>query len=177
MLSIEGVGVGAWRDAVGRGLSGILSLAVLLGGITGVVVARAGVLDAAGQPSAAGASGLSPSQLTDGAAAKLEAATAAGGKGYSFRITQTSTITAKADGPRIEIPDPVDPHKSLGFADDYLFYSLIERGIMTADGFWSELRVGPPAGAAPRRRAPRQGPRPGPAPPSSGAGEGRAASC
>lgn len=138
--------MGSRRNVVRRGLSGVLSLAVLLGGIGAVVVARAGILDARSRSLLVGASNLSPSELKDGAAAKLEATTAKGAKGYSFEITQTSTITARVGGPKIDVPDPSDPYKSIGLADTYLFYSLIERGTVRPDGFWSELRVGPQPG-------------------------------
>jgi hypothetical protein len=92
---------------------------------------------------------LAPAQLKAVAADKLEALTAKGGAGYRFEIVQTSTIHAKPDGPKVEVPDPVDPHKTSGLVDEYRFYSLIERGIVTPGGFWSEVRVGPEAGAAP----------------------------
>lgn len=137
-----------WRGVFVRGLSGVLSLALLGAGLSALILARSGVLVAAGV-STVGASSLSPAVLLDRAASAIESATAAGGAGYSFEIVQTSTITARPGGPKIDIPDPVDPYKSLGPADTYLFYSLIERGIVTPDGFWSELRVGPQAGEKP----------------------------
>lgn len=77
------------------------------------------------------------------AADLLEARLAPTGAGYTFEIVQRSTIHAKPDGPQIEIPDPVDPHKSLGFADKYPIGALIERGAVTPAGFSMEMRAGP----------------------------------
>ena len=125
-------------------------LAVLLPAVAllALVVARGAALGAGSTPPLAPVL-ASPEQLTSSAADQLEDATKPGGTGYSFEIVQTSTITARPGGPKIDVPDPTDPNKSLGLADEYLFYSLIERGTVTPDGFWSELRVGPPPGEKP----------------------------
>jgi hypothetical protein len=97
---------------------------------------------------APGAGSLSPSQLKAGAAALFEAATAPGGGGVTFEIVQRSALHARPGGPKIEVPDPVDRQKSLGFADEYELGSLIERGAITPEGFWMEMRDGPAKGAA-----------------------------
>lgn len=121
--------------------------------IGGVVLTRSGSLGAVRDQAAAtivvGAESLTPDDAKTAAAAKLEAATAKGGTGYVFEIVQTSTIKTKAGGPKIDVPDPANPLKTLRKADEYLFYSLIERGTVTPDGFWSELRVGPGPGEKP----------------------------
>jgi hypothetical protein len=121
--------------------------------IGGAVLVRSGGLDAVIAPASGeivvGAESLTPDDAKATAASKLEAATAKGGSGYVFEIVQTSTIKTKPGGPKIDVPDPADPWKTLRKADEYLFYSLIERGIVTPDGFWSELRVGPGPGAKP----------------------------
>lgn len=122
----------------------LLVAALLLSRLLHVVPASASA-----PPGLSGAQSGSPAGLTATAADLLEAATAKGGAGYTFEIVQTSTISAKPDGPRIEIPDPVDVTKTLGFVDEYLFYSLIEHGSVTPDGFWSEIRVGPQPGERP----------------------------
>lgn len=96
-----------------------------------------------------GARALSPDNLTDTAADRLAALTAPGGAGYRFEIVQTSTMRAKAGGPQIEIPDPSDRYKSLGFADSYELGTLIEAGYVTPDGFWMEMRSGPKDAATP----------------------------
>lgn len=117
--------------------------------LAALAVARAATLGA-GPLLPAGASLPSDALgILAGAADRLDAATVNGAPGYRFEISQTSTITARPDGPRIEVPDPEDPHKSIGTADEYLFYSLIERGMVTPAGFWSELRVGPQPGDQP----------------------------
>lgn len=90
----------------------------------------------------AGAERLAPDELPIAAADKLEDATKAGAAGYRFEIVQTSTMRAKAGGPQIEIPDPTDRYKSLGFADSYALGTLIEAGYVTPDGFWMEMRSG-----------------------------------
>jgi hypothetical protein len=91
----------------------------------------------------------SPALAMSGAAGVFEQKTKAGGPGFSFEILQRSALHTKAGGPQIEIPDPVDPHKSLGFADTYELSSLIERGRVTPAGFVMEMRTGPAVGQKP----------------------------
>jgi hypothetical protein len=121
--------------------------------IGGAALVRSGSLDAVLDPApesiVVGAESLTPDDAKSAAAAKLEAATGKGGAGYVFEIVQTSTIKAKPGGPKIDVPDPADPLKTLRQADEYLFYSLIERGTVIPDGFWSELRSGPNPGETP----------------------------
>lgn len=102
-----------------------------------------------GPVSQAQAAALSPAQLKSGAATLLEVATGPGGGGVTFEIVQRSSLHAKPGGPQIEIPDPTDRYKSLGFADEYQLGALIERGAVTAEGFWMEMRAGPAKGAEP----------------------------
>jgi hypothetical protein len=85
----------------------------------------------------------------DAAAGMIEATTDADGTGYRFEIVQTSTLHALPDGPRIEVPDPTDPHATLGFADAYQIDTAIEHGVVTPNGFWMEMRSGPTADKAP----------------------------
>lgn len=96
-----------------------------------------------------GAAALTPSQLKSVAATLFETATAPGGGGVTFEIVQQSWLQARPGGPLIEIPDPNDRFKSLGFAEQYQLGTLIERGAVTADGFWMEMRAGPAEGQAP----------------------------
>jgi hypothetical protein len=138
--------VRAWRGAIWRGLSGILSLVLLLGGIGALVIFRAGVSEAAGLPGAVDVSALSATELMDGAATKLQATTDAGGSGYRFEITQTSTMIAKAGGPRIPVPNPVT-RGTLRMADTYFLNAILEQGVARPDGFWSQMRAGPAEGA------------------------------
>jgi hypothetical protein len=97
---------------------------------------------------AAAASGLDPADRLGNAAAALELVTTKTGAGYTFEILQRSTIHARPGGPQIEIPDPTDRYKSLGFADAYEVGALIERGAVTPDGFTMEMRTGPAPGKA-----------------------------
>lgn len=94
-----------------------------------------------------GAGALPAPALTALAAEVLDAALAKGGGGIAFEIVQTSTITAVAGGPLVEIPDPADRSKSLGTAERYVVGTLIERGFATPDGYWMELLYGPEPGA------------------------------
>jgi hypothetical protein len=100
-----------------------------------------------------GVGALSPSELKDAGASAIEAATGAGGNGITFEIVQRSALHARPDGPLIEIPDPIDPSKSLGLAETYALGSLIERGAITPDGFWMEMRAGPAEGQDPDWKA------------------------
>lgn len=95
-----------------------------------------------------GAQSLDPADLTAAAADHLEDATKAGGPGYRFQIVQTSTMVAKPDGPRIEVPDPITGD-TLRLADTYFLNSVIEQGVVRPDGFWSQMRAGPAEGEAP----------------------------
>ena len=81
------------------------------------------------------------------AASAMETAFGKGGGGITFEIVQTQTMQAKPDGPRIEIPDPADRTRILGYTDTMLIGTLIERGLATPAGFWSELIHGPVPGA------------------------------
>lgn len=118
--------------------------------IAGVALARAGSL-APARPNlfllTGGAGALPAPALTALAAEELDRALAKGGGGISFEIVQTSTITAVAGGPPVEIPDPTDRTKSLGSAERYVMGTLIERGFATPDGYWMELLHGPEPGA------------------------------
>jgi hypothetical protein len=92
---------------------------------------------------------LTAEQLKTSAADQLEAATAKGGSGYAFEIVQTSTITARPGGPLIDIPDPNNGRVIIGQSDTYPYYTLLEHGVVTPAGFWSELRNWPMQAGAP----------------------------
>lgn len=89
-----------------------------------------------------GAAALDPRQLTDAAAGFLEDATRLGGQGYRFEIVQTSTMVAKPDGPKIPIPDETG-RGTKELADRYYLHTLLERGVVRPDGFFSEMLAGP----------------------------------
>ena len=94
--------------------------------------------------------GLSADDRLSLAADKIDAILAAGGNGLTFTVVERSTLYAKPGGPRIEIPDPNDRYKTLGFADAYYLGAAIAEGSATPDGFWLQMRRGPmTAGAAP----------------------------
>ena len=77
------------------------------------------------------------------AADQLSTAVAAGGSGFTFTVVERSTLRSRAAGPLIEIPDPNDRYKSLGFASSYYAGSVIADGSVTPNGLWLEMRRGP----------------------------------
>lgn len=104
--------------------------------------ARAGAL--APRPAiAVGGDAPDVASLQGSAASALATALTKGGSGITFEIIQRSTIVARDGGPRIPVPDPVDPHKTIAKADQYFLNAITERGFATADGFYAELRAGP----------------------------------
>jgi hypothetical protein len=92
-----------------------------------------------------GARDATPAELTAAAADTLETAMTSG-SGITFEIVQTAMVVARPGGQLVEIPDPVDPAASLGTAERYALGTLIERGVATPAGFWSELIHGPAPG-------------------------------
>lgn len=127
------------REGEGFRIGGLLALAVVT---VAVIAGRSVVADAAA--SRVGAD-TTPAALASLARDQLDGALAA--NGLTFEIVQTSTIKARPDGPRVTIPDPADRTKDLGEADAYAVGTLIQRGIITPDGYWSELLHGPEPGA------------------------------
>jgi hypothetical protein len=111
--------------------------------VAGLLVVRATALDP--RRSAFAGAVAEPAELLAAAADRLETATSSGGNGFTFEIVQTATIVARPGGPLVDIPDPVDPHKSLGSAESYPLSTYLEHGVVTPAGFWSEIRRGPEA--------------------------------
>ena len=97
----------------------------------------------------AGAPDADPAALTTSAAGELEAATRPGGAGYTFTIIQRTSLDALPGGKLIDIPDPNDRHKSLGATDHYDLAAYVERGAVSPEGFWLEIRDGPAPEAKP----------------------------
>jgi hypothetical protein len=93
--------------------------------------------------------GAAPAALLDGAATGIERAMAKGGAGFGFRVVSRSTLLARPDGPRIELPDPADPAKVAGLADRLYLGASIAAGIARPDGFWLQMRAGPAEDAEP----------------------------
>lgn len=141
------------RRLVERALAGVVPLLVAFALVAILAFGRGGLPAtlAVGAPAPE-----SPALALTGAAALLEQTTAKSGSGYTFEILQRSTIHARSGGPQIEIPDPTDRHKSLGFADTYEVGALIERGAVTPDGFTMEMRTGPELGKPADWKAPYQ---------------------
>lgn len=134
----------------GQLMSALVGTAILSLALGAIVVARTpGLAPAFRLTIGAQVAALSASELKAGAAEKLEEATAKGGSGYSFEIVQTSTITAKPGGPLIDIPSPTNAYEIIGQADEYPLNTMLEAGVVTPDGFWSELRAWPVTGGPP----------------------------
>jgi hypothetical protein len=124
----------------GRTWLGVL-LPVLL--IAGLVLARSAGVTAIRPAFAAAATSTDPAALLASAADQLEAATAKGGPGYTFEVVARSVLYARPDGPKIEVPDPLDPTKTLGLADEYDVGGSIASGFVTPDGYVLQMRRGP----------------------------------
>ena len=138
----------------GRIVSAGLALALPFAVLGGVIFVRSGGLDAVADavrgPSVVGAGELDPATRLDVAADQLERATAKDGAGFSFRVESRSTLYAWPDGPKIEVPDPVDPFKTLELADEYDLGGSLATGFIEGDGdFFLQMRRGPAAGEAP----------------------------
>lgn len=80
------------------------------------------------------------------AATAMQAALGKGGGGITFEVVQTQTLVARPGGPKLELHDPKDRSTVLGLTDTLPVGTLIERGIATPTGFWSELIHGPEPG-------------------------------
>jgi hypothetical protein len=90
----------------------------------------------------AGVAAADPAEVMAKAAAALEEASRPGGQGYRFEIIQTSTMVAKPDGPKIPIPNATG-RGTKELADRYYLHTLLERGVVRPDGFFSEMLAGP----------------------------------
>lgn len=126
-------------------LQGVVGTAIIVGGLAAIIAFRSGLSRAAGPDPGT----LTADQLKSAAATHLEAATGPLGSGYAFDIVQTSTMKAKPGGPRVPIPDPNNGRQIIGEADSYPYYTLLERGVVRSNGFWSELRSWPVSGGTP----------------------------
>jgi hypothetical protein len=93
--------------------------------------------------------GGSPGAALELAASNLERAVGSDGNGLTFEVVARSTLNAKPDGPKIEIPDPSDPSKIIGLADEYYVGASLAEGSASAAGFWTQLRAGPGKDAEP----------------------------
>ena len=129
-----------------------VTLARALVRITAVLVFAAILGSAVAVHSAVAAPAVAPgtpAELRTTAATALDAALAKGGSGVRFEIVQTSTLRARPGGPKVDVPDPANPRKTLRYADEYEIAALLERGQVNAAGFFSEMLAGPAEGAKP----------------------------
>jgi hypothetical protein len=142
----EGCDVGVMARGAVQVLRAMVGAAVLTIALITIIAARSGVFpNRVGQDP----STLTADQLKEAAADELEVATGPLGSGYAFDIVQTSTMKAKPGGPLIPIPNPENGREIIGEADEYPYYTLLERGVQRPEGFWSELRSWPVSAGEP----------------------------
>ena len=155
----------SWAARVGLGLGriarGAASLALPIVVVAGLMVVRAGGIDAGavrgsafdadGPVTGGSAAALNadPATVKSIAADLLAATTAKGGSGYRFEIVQRSTLHAKPGGPALLVPDPADPKAQPKEADEAYLIGVVETGYVTAAGFSMEMRAGPASADAP----------------------------
>ncbi|CAN5610218.1 hypothetical protein BH20CHL7_BH20CHL7_18930 [soil metagenome] len=118
-------------------VAGLLAVA-LLAGVTGV---RAALSWAPTDGTAA--PGLAATERLATAAEAFERATAPDGTGVAFTVVSRSTLQARPDGPRIEIPDPADPYRVLGLADTYDLGGSLATGRIVGGDFFLQMAEGP----------------------------------
>ena len=121
--------------------------------VGGIVFIRDGglavVARAVGEPVAVGATDVDAAIRLEAAAAEFERATAKDGSGFTFTVDSRSTLHARQDGPKIEVPDPVDPTKSLGLADEYYVGGSTATGFVAGADFFLQMRHGSETADAP----------------------------
>ena len=134
------------RINAGRVLVAVLIPALVLASVT---VGRAALLANRPATSMTGAArDMTPAELTAAAADALELATAADGTGVSFDVVQQATLVERAGGATIDDPDPIDPGVPAATGSQ-IIGSYLERGVLSPDGFHSEIRRGPDDPRAP----------------------------
>ena len=118
----------------------VLAVATLV--VTGgaLMVARAPQATVGAEPA------LSARAQLDLATTRMTAAIA---KGFSFTVESRSTLVAKPDGPRIEVPDPADPYKVAGVADTYALGASAATGTVAGSDFFLQMYGGPVTPDAP----------------------------
>jgi hypothetical protein len=135
MGGVIGRAVGGASKRVGRAIGMIVQVALLAGLLGGALAVRAAGVGAGLVPP--------PAEISPAAAAATLTAALASSGGVSFSVVQHTTVHAKPGGPLLDIADPADPQKVIGQTDVLEQGSYIERGGVSADGFWMELRDGP----------------------------------
>lgn len=115
------------RSAFSRALELVATVALIA--IIGAAIT------ASRAPMVPGAAPQAPDQLLDMAATALETATAPDGRGIQFEIVQRSAIHARPDGKPLVDADG-------GRLDVHTLGTYLERGFVSDEGFWSEIRKG-----------------------------------
>lgn len=126
----------SWRTAP----SDILTL-ILVGALVLLVVGIRGPQFA----QAAGPVLSARTQLDQGATAMAAAIS----KGFTFTVVSRSTLYAKANGPKIQVPDPADPSKITGVADSYYLGASAATGTVAGSDFFLQMYGGPTDPATP----------------------------
>jgi hypothetical protein len=142
MILAVGRAVRVRPGSVRQAFVAVVQVAVLAAVLGGALLARA----------AGGVGGLpvpAPAAISAAAAATTLATALADRGGLSFTVVQHTTVHAKPGGPLLDVADRADPRKVVGQTDSIDQAAFIERGGVSADGFWMELRDGPVGDAAP----------------------------
>jgi hypothetical protein len=84
-----------------------------------------------------------PDEQLSLAADKIASTTARDGQGFTFTVVSRSTLHQKQGGPLIEVPEPVDPKKTLELATSYYVGGSLAEGIVTPAGYFLQLKGGP----------------------------------
>ena len=139
------------RPSVRTRVAQAVTLAVPLIILAAVVLPRASAVDAAAMrvtgPRVEVPEDASARTRLAAAATAIQTALGTGGGGITFEVVQTQTMVARPGGPKLEIHDPDVRGRVLGLTDTLPVGTLVERGIATPAGFWSELIHGPQPGA------------------------------
>ena len=139
------------RSRLATGLHSVVAAGVPIAVIAGVALLRTGGVEAAAVrvtgPRVEVPEGASARTRLAAAATALQAALGKGGGGITFEVVQTQTMVARPGGPKLEIQDPAVRGRVLGLTDTLPVGTLVERGVATPVGFWSEIVLGPEPGA------------------------------
>jgi hypothetical protein len=107
------------------------------------LVAGARILLWSGPASALAAEGAAAADRLADAADEMDRALAPDGSGFRFTVVSRSTVYARPDGPRIEIPDPDEPTQVLRLADAWYVGASTAEGIVRGADFFLQMRDGP----------------------------------
>jgi len=139
------------RPPAGRAigtLAPLLVLALLTGGVTLARSAPQRTVTVPLDTTTGGAGATGPVRLGS-AASVIAAALGPGGSGLGFFAVQRTTEYARPGGITIAVPDPADDRKVIGQTDHLFINAMMSRGVVRADGFFMDMRLGSDTAASP----------------------------